>query len=219
MPATASGISSLLRRLAAEQLLLASSTTDGVGGGDLRASACAVTPAGARIALAEERRRDVLWGRGRRDPDDGAAFAAGRPRRPGAGGIRQGRLPAGADRRMGRARHARHLQCRFHADRGGQSRAGASRRLLDNSFAIDDADRASHLERACGAVSRPARSSAPACSCAPRRAQRRPMPPGAAHLTRATASLRTLRGMIASELRRFEACRSEELDASNSRPP
>ncbi len=31
------------------------------------------------------------------------------------------------------------------------------------------------------------------------------LPPGAAHLTRATAELRMLRGMIASELQRFEA--------------
>src|SRR5579859_7825241 len=41
----------LLRRLCAEQLLLASSTTDGMGGGDLRASTCAVVTADARITL------------------------------------------------------------------------------------------------------------------------------------------------------------------------
>jgi acyl-CoA dehydrogenase len=41
------------------------------------------------------------------------------------------------------------------------------------------------------------------------------LPPGAAHLTRATASLRTLRGMVASHLQRFEAMagREEELEA------
>ena len=41
----------LLRRVAAEQLLLASSTTDGQGGGDLRKSDCAVVRDGDRIAL------------------------------------------------------------------------------------------------------------------------------------------------------------------------
>ena len=41
----------LLRRLSAEQLLLASSTTDGKGGGDLRASSCAVEQSGSRMTL------------------------------------------------------------------------------------------------------------------------------------------------------------------------
>ena len=41
----------MLRRLSAEQWLLASSTTEGTGGGDLRASACAVRLAGGRMSL------------------------------------------------------------------------------------------------------------------------------------------------------------------------
>jgi acyl-CoA dehydrogenase len=41
----------LLRRLCADQLLLASSTTDGQGGGDLRKSDCAVVQDGARFTL------------------------------------------------------------------------------------------------------------------------------------------------------------------------
>jgi acyl-CoA dehydrogenase len=40
-----------LRRLSSEQLLLASSTTEGKGGGDLRRSVCAVERTGSRIAL------------------------------------------------------------------------------------------------------------------------------------------------------------------------
>src|SRR5262252_3624339 len=43
----------LLRRLCAEQLLLASSTTEGHGGGDLRSSVCAVESAGAGITVAK----------------------------------------------------------------------------------------------------------------------------------------------------------------------
>jgi len=43
--------SSLLRRLCAEQLLLASSTTEGQGGGDLRSSTSAVEREGSRIAF------------------------------------------------------------------------------------------------------------------------------------------------------------------------
>jgi len=41
----------LLRRICDEQLLLASSTTEGQGGGDLRKSSCAVEPRDARIGL------------------------------------------------------------------------------------------------------------------------------------------------------------------------
>ncbi len=41
----------LLRRVCGEQLLLASSTTEGQGGGDLRTSSCAVEYAGSRMAL------------------------------------------------------------------------------------------------------------------------------------------------------------------------
>ncbi|HLH88906.1 MAG TPA: acyl-CoA dehydrogenase family protein [Xanthobacteraceae bacterium] len=43
----------LLRRVCDRQLLLASSTTDGQGGGDLRKSDCAVVEHGARFALAK----------------------------------------------------------------------------------------------------------------------------------------------------------------------
>jgi acyl-CoA dehydrogenase len=48
----------LLRRIAAEQLLLASSTTEGQGGGDIRSSAAAVERNGSRIGL--ERRATVI---------------------------------------------------------------------------------------------------------------------------------------------------------------
>ena len=41
----------MLRRLSAEQLLLASSTTEGTGGGDVRASACAVRLTGGSMSL------------------------------------------------------------------------------------------------------------------------------------------------------------------------
>jgi len=48
----------LLRRIAGEQLLLASSTTEGQGGGDIRSSAAAVERSGSRIGL--ERRATVI---------------------------------------------------------------------------------------------------------------------------------------------------------------
>jgi acyl-CoA dehydrogenase len=70
----------LLRRICAEQWLIASSTTDGMGGGDLRASACAVTPVGARISLRKDAtvmsygaEADAILTTARRAPDAGAA--------------------------------------------------------------------------------------------------------------------------------------------------
>ena len=73
----------LLRRICAEQWLIASSTTDGMGGGDLRASACAVTPAGpagGRISLKKDAavmsygaEADAILTTARRAPDAGAA--------------------------------------------------------------------------------------------------------------------------------------------------
>jgi acyl-CoA dehydrogenase len=39
------------------------------------------------------------------------------------------------------------------------------------------------------------------------------LPPGAAHLTRANASLRTLRALIASTLQRFETASTDELES------
>ncbi len=55
----------LLRRLASEQLLLASSTTEGQGGGDVRNSAAPIERNGSRISL--ERQATVIsYGAGRR---------------------------------------------------------------------------------------------------------------------------------------------------------
>jgi acyl-CoA dehydrogenase len=66
----------LLRRLSSEQLLLASSTTEGMGGGDLRKSVCAVEQNGPRIALAKSatvmsygEQADAILTTGRRSAD------------------------------------------------------------------------------------------------------------------------------------------------------
>ena len=56
----------MLRDVAANQWLLASSTTEGTGGGDLRASACAVQVDGGAHVAREECDRDLLRRRGRR---------------------------------------------------------------------------------------------------------------------------------------------------------
>lgn len=70
----------LLRRLCSEQMLLASSTTDGQGGGNLRTSTCAVETTGAGIALAKNAtvisygaEADGIVTTARRAPDAGAS--------------------------------------------------------------------------------------------------------------------------------------------------
>lgn len=66
----------LLRRLSADELLLASSTTEGEGGGDLRTSACSVQQIGSRIALVKDatvvsygQQADAILTTARRSPD------------------------------------------------------------------------------------------------------------------------------------------------------
>ena len=70
----------MLRRLSAEQWLLASSTTEGTGGGDLRASACAVRVTGGRMALEKNAtvmsygaEADAILTTARRSPDGAAS--------------------------------------------------------------------------------------------------------------------------------------------------
>jgi acyl-CoA dehydrogenase len=70
----------MLRRLSAEQLLLASSTTEGIGGGDLRASACAVRVSGGRMSLEKNAtvmsygaEADAILTTARRSPDGAAS--------------------------------------------------------------------------------------------------------------------------------------------------
>jgi len=68
---------------------------------------------------------------------------------------------------------------------------------------------------ASGAASLPARSSARGAFLRNARRGGGQLPPGAAHLTRATASLQTLRALVAAALQRYEAAaeRPEELDS------
>jgi len=66
----------LLRRLVEEQLLIASSTTEGQGGGDLRSSVCAVEQSGSGVALVKNAtvisygsQADAIVTTARRSPD------------------------------------------------------------------------------------------------------------------------------------------------------
>ncbi len=103
----------LLRRLAGEQLLLASSTTEGQSGGDVRNSSAPIVRNGSRISL--ERQATVIsYGAAA----DGIVTTARRSAdarefRSGSRRLSQRRLYARADIGLGRLRHARHLQRGF----------------------------------------------------------------------------------------------------------
>jgi alkylation response protein AidB-like acyl-CoA dehydrogenase len=96
----------LQRRIAAEQLLLASSTTDGKGGGDLRNSSCAVTRQGSMVALIKSAtvmsygaQADAILTTARRSPEAAPSARAFPPLSP---------APARCARRAPTATHAAH---------------------------------------------------------------------------------------------------------------
>ena len=106
-----------IRRIASEQMLLASSTTEGQGGGNVRSSEAAIERNGDAISL--ERDATVIsYGA----EADGLVTAARRAGDAAASdqvllALRQGRLRADAHHELGHAGHARHLQRRLHAAR------------------------------------------------------------------------------------------------------
>ena len=198
----------LMRRLADEQLLLGSSTTDGTGGGDLRASACAVAPTGEQIALTKNAavvsygaEADAILTTARRSPD----------------------APPSDQVLVAVMKDDYRLERTMAWDAMGMRGTCSAGFMLEATGACDQvlpvAYQTIHLQSmmpiahltwsavwtgiAAGAVSR-ARAFL-------RNAARRSgngsgpqLPPGAAHLTHATASLRSLRAMISAELARFE---------------
>ena len=81
----------LLRRLASEQLLLASSTTEGRGGGDLRNERMRSRTIRFTHNAHEERDRDVIRRASRRHPDNCTSFRRCFVFGPGPGGVHQGK--------------------------------------------------------------------------------------------------------------------------------
>ena len=92
----------LMRRVAAEQLLLASSTTEGQSGGNVRSSAAAVDTPATRVIAGARRHRDLLRRAGRRHRHHRPPRHRRRRVRPGAAGVRQGRLHARSRRWAGK---------------------------------------------------------------------------------------------------------------------
>jgi acyl-CoA dehydrogenase len=202
----------LLRRLSSEQLLLASSTTEGEGGGDLRKSVCAVEQAASGIALTKSatvvsygEQADAILTTARRSPDaassDQVIVAL----------MKQ-------DYRLEPIMNWDTLGMRGTCSAGFTLRGnGEIAQVLPDPYekiqahtmmpvahltwaAVWSGLAAAAVERARRSVRSAARSGA------------EPPPPGAAPLTRAMMSLRGLRGIIASALQRFETVGTKEYE-------
>ena len=200
-----------------EQLLLASSTTEGQGGGDLRKSDAPSMQDGARFALEQDAtvmsygaQADGIVTTARRAPDAPATDQV-------LVALAQGGLRARAPVGLGHAGHARHLQRRLHA-RGRRRRSSRScRSPTRDPCPHHGAGRASDLERGVGRHRRRRGRTRPALHPQGGARPAGQLPPGAAHLTRATASLRVLRatrdvGAAALRSAPGRARRAEALD-------
>ncbi len=200
----------LLRRLCGEQLLLASSTTDGQGGGDLRKSDCAVDAQGDRFSLAKNAtvmsygaQADAIVATARRTPDapptDQVLVAI----------VKE-------DYRLQHLVDWDTLGMRGTCSAGFKlEAAGATEQIFPEPYhrihthtvmpvanltwsAVWAGIAAGAVDRARAFVRGAARKSGGQ------------MPPGAAHLTRANATLSTLRSTIAAALRRYESLLADD---------
>lgn len=203
----------LLQRLSTEQLLLASSTTEGQGGGDLRKSACAVERIGSRIALSK-RATVVSYGA----QADGILTTARRAvDAPPSDQVLV--ALAKEDYRLERTADWDALGMRGTCSTGVMLSGGGNiSQLLPESYQVIHVQTmmpVAHLTwsgvwagLAAGAVDRARRFVRDVA-----RHANGQLPPGAAHLTRATSSLRALRGIVASALQRFETTEQTQLES------
>jgi acyl-CoA dehydrogenase len=199
----------LLRRLCNEQLLLASSTTEGQGGGDVRNSAAPITRTGSRISL--ERRATVI--------SYGAAADAI------VTTARRSADAASSDQVLVTfLKQDYTLQPLVGWDAFGMrgtcsagfklSASGSSEQILPVSYDKIHAQTmmpVAHLlwSAAWTGIATAAVDRARAFVRDAAQRAGGTLPPAAAHLTRANASLRTLRSLIASALRRFETATAD----------
>jgi acyl-CoA dehydrogenase len=194
----------LLRRLCTEQLLLASSTTEGKAGGDVRNSAAPVERNDARITL--ERRATVIsYG----EAADGVVTTARRS--PDAASADQVLVVfLKQDYTLERLNGWDSLGMRGTCSGGFRLvAAGSSDQILPVSYDKIHAQTMMPVAYLLwsGAWAGIAAAAVERARAFVRKAAHRAdstMPPGATHLTRAGASLRTLRSVIADALQRFE---------------
>jgi acyl-CoA dehydrogenase len=202
----------LLRRLAEEQLLIASSTTEGQGGGDLRSSVCAVEQTGSVITLVKSAtvmsygaQAEAILTTARRSPDAQASDQVV----------------------VALLKDDYQLEPIVEWDTLGMRGTCSSGFILKGSGKIDQVLPDSYQKIQAETMMPVAHLTwsavwAGLASGAVERARRfvrnsarhgiGELPPGAAHLTRAIMSLRALRGIITAALERYETASAEEDD-------
>ena len=199
----------MLRRLCAEQLLLASSTTEGQGGGNIRSSEAPVEhPESGRITL--ERRASVIsYGA----YADGVVTTA---RRAADAAASDQVLVAffKSDYSLTRLQGWDALGMRGTCSEGYTLKASASaEQIIPEPYeTIHTRTMVPFAHLLWGSVWTGIAASATARAQGfVRNAMRHSgqLPPGAPKFTRALASLRTLRGMLATSLRRYEQCMND----------
>jgi acyl-CoA dehydrogenase len=204
----------MLQCLATEQLLLASSTTEGTGGGDLRASTCAVDVVGDRMSL-QKKATVISYGA---EADAILTTARRSPQSAPSDQVLVALLKK--DYQLERLSDWDALGMRGTCSAGFLLKGwGDPQQVLPESYqeihtrsmlpiahltwsGVWTGIAAGAVERARAFVRNARRSGST-------------LPPGAAHLTRACASLQTLRALVASALQRYEICaqKPDELDS------
>jgi acyl-CoA dehydrogenase len=203
-------IERILRRVAAEQLLLASSTTEGQAGGNVRASEAPVVHEGDQVTL--ERKATVI---SYALEADGVVTTARRT--PDAAASDQVLLVLlKSDYTLERLQGWDTLGMRGTHSEGFtlRARASADQIMPEPYEKIHAATMVPFAHLAWGSVwagiAAAATAKAQAFVRHAARSANGQMPPGAAHFTQAVSSLRTLRGVLASALHAYEAAMSDE---------
>ncbi len=200
----------ILRSVAAEQLLLASSTTEGQAGGNVRSSEAAVERVGDEVTL--ERKATVI---SYAMEADGIVTTARRA--PEAAASDQVLLVLlKKDYTLERLQSWDTLGMRGTHSEGFtlRARASAQQILADPYEKIHPQTMVPHAHLLWGSVwagiAATATAKAQAFVRNALRASGGQMPPGAAHFTQAASSLRTLRGVLSSALRSYQAAMLDE---------
>jgi acyl-CoA dehydrogenase len=200
----------ILRHIVAEQLLMASSTTEGQAGGNIRSSEAAVEHDGAQITL--ERKATVI---SYAVEADGIVTTARRAA-DAAGNDQVLLVLLKADYTLERLQVWDTLGMRGTHSEGFTLRARAEAgQILPEPYERIHAQTMvpfAHLlwGSVWAGIAAAAATKAQAFVRHVVRQQSGQMPPGAAHFTQAVSTLRTLRGVLASSLRSYEAIMSDE---------
>jgi acyl-CoA dehydrogenase len=206
----AKALDAILRRVASEQLLLASSTTEGQAGGNIRSSEAAIEREGDMVSL--ERKATVI---SYAMEADGIVTTARRAA-DAAGSDQVLLVLLKADYTLERLQSWDTLGMRGTHSEGFtlRARAAAAQILPEPYERIHPLTMVPHAHLLWGSVwAGIAAAAATKAQTFIRHAARQAsgqMPPGAAHFTQAMSSLRMLRGVLRAALRAYEAILSDE---------